>query len=146
MESILLSVKTQLGIPEEMTEFDSIILMNINSAIMALHQLGVGGIFVVKSKDDTYDDYLGVDATKYNMVPMYLYYKTRLSFDTPTNSFMIQAIKDQISEIEYRLQVYAESGILSSVAPILPDNEYEPSIPDPENEGGENQNGLRFSG
>lgn len=154
MESILLSVKEQLGLSEEVTEFDDIVLSNINSAIITLYQLGVGPIFVVKSKDDTYEDYLGVDSVKFNMVPMYLYYKTRLGFDPPENSFMMQNVKDQIAELEFRLNVYAESGIMSAIAPVLPEDENEPSIPDPtppeqegpddDNEGGENQNGLRF--
>ena len=49
MESILTSIKKLLGIAEEYTQFDSDIIMHINSVFTTLTQLGVGpseGFFI----------------------------------------------------------------------------------------------------
>ena len=42
MESILTSIKKMLGIDEEYTHFDADVIMDINSVLMILTQLGVG--------------------------------------------------------------------------------------------------------
>ena len=42
MESILTSIKKQLGIAEEYTHFDTDLIMHINSVLSILTQLGVG--------------------------------------------------------------------------------------------------------
>ena len=53
-DSILNTIKKLLGICEDQTEFDSDIIVHINSAFMILHQLGIGpknGFFITDSKD-----------------------------------------------------------------------------------------------
>lgn len=102
--SILTSVKKLLGLAEENEEFDQDIIMNINSAILPLTQIGVGPKegFIVTSKDDTYESWLG-DMTHFQSVKMYLYYRTRLSFDPPTQTSVLECIKESIREIECRL-------------------------------------------
>ena len=42
MDSILTSIKKLLGIDEEYTQFDSDIIMHINTVFLNLTQLGVG--------------------------------------------------------------------------------------------------------
>lgn len=110
-DSILLSVKKLLGLTEENEAFDFDIIMNINSAIFTLTQLGVGPTsgFVVTGKEDRYEDWLG-DMTNLQAVKMYLYYKTRISFDSPTQGAVMQALKDQISELEFRLNCQVDPG------------------------------------
>lgn len=102
--SILSSVKKLLGLTEDNTEFDIDIIMNINSAITILNQIGVGPNegFVVTSKEDTYEDWLG-DMKNLQSVKLYLYYKTRLSFDPPTQGSLIETLKEEIRELECRL-------------------------------------------
>lgn len=104
MDSILLSVKKLLGLTEEVEEFDQDIIININSAIVTLTQIGVGPStgFIITSKEDTYQQWLG-DVSYVNMVNMYLYYKTRLSFDPPTQTALLESLKEQIRETECRL-------------------------------------------
>lgn len=111
MDSILLSVKKLLGLTEENEEFDFDIIMNINSAILTLTQLGVGPTsgFVITGKEDRYEDWLG-DMTNLHAVKMYLYYKTKISFDSPTQGSVMQALKDQISELEFRLNCQVDPG------------------------------------
>lgn len=110
-DSILNSVKKQLGLFPEQKEFDPEIIMNINSAILTLNQLGVGPqfeVFVLENETQTYDDYLGVDSSETPYVKMYLYYKTKMSFDPPTSSIVAEALKTQIAEIEWRLNVQVD--------------------------------------
>lgn len=109
--SILNSVKKQLGILPEMTEFDPDIIMNINAAILTLKQLGVGPQDVpyqVEDDTQTYDEFLGEDSQEIPYVKMYLLYKTRIGFDPPQSSIVMEAIKANIAELEWRLNVQVD--------------------------------------
>ena len=111
MDSILCSVKKLLGYEPEYTEFDPDILANINAAIFSLRQLGVvSSSFSVTSETDTYADLLGADESDiFGEVAMYIYNKTKLGFDPPANSFVVEAVKEQIKEAEWRLEIHASS-------------------------------------
>lgn len=104
-ESILNSVKKLLGIPIDFHEFDSDIIMNINAAIFALRQIGVGPEegFTITGEGETYEDFLGPDNKEIPQVKMYLFYKTKLSFDPPTSGTVTECIKEFIREAECRL-------------------------------------------
>lgn len=106
-DSILTSVKKLLGIEEDMDAFDVDILMNINAALFTLKQIGVGSAigFTVESKNDTFHDFLGDNKKLIDQVKMYLYYKTKLGFDPPTNPSLLESIKAMIQEAEWRLLV-----------------------------------------
>lgn len=109
-DSILNSVKKLLGIEPDFTEFDIDVMMNINAAIMTLNQLGVGPSdgYTVTSADDTYEDFLGEDNEETPQVKMYLFYKTRLGFDPPQSSVVVEAIKEMIRETEWRLNIQVD--------------------------------------
>lgn len=111
MASILNTTKTALGITVEDTNFDSDLLMHINSALMAVQQLGIGPIegFLISSEADDWEDLLGA-RLDLEAVKLYIYLKVRLAFDPPQNSFLVEAIKNQITELEFRLNVQAEGG------------------------------------
>lgn len=108
-ESILLSVKKLLGIEPDYTQFDADIIMNINAALQTLMQLGIGPEtgFFISGETETYKDYLG-DDSRWQMVKMYLYQKTKLGFDPPQSSSVLEALKQSIKESEYRLNVQIE--------------------------------------
>lgn len=112
MDSILTSTKKFIGIEEDYTHFDPDILMNINSAMMSLMQLGVGPKtgFVVQDKNDTWPTLLG-GRTDLEAVKQYIFMKVRLSFDPPQNSFLVTAMEKQIAELEWRLNVQAEGAV-----------------------------------
>lgn len=111
-ESILTSVKKLLGIDETCEEFDIDVMLNINAAIFTLRQLGVGPAdgFTVTSKNATYSDFLGEDATLIPDVKMYLYYKTKLGFDPPASATVMECIKEMIRECEWRLNAEVDPG------------------------------------
>lgn len=110
MNSILNSVKKNLGIESSYHDFDQDIIMNINSAIFTLTQFGIGpdNGYIVQDEKDTYFDYLGTAEPFYQAIKMYLTFRTRLGFDPPTSSYVLESIKDQIKELEWRLLVMTE--------------------------------------
>lgn len=110
MGSILTSIKKLLGIAEDYEHFDSDIIMHINSAFMILNQLGVGPseVFAIENKDAVWTDFIS-DITKVEAVKSYIYLKVKLLFDPPLSSAVMESIKQMISELEWRLNVAAES-------------------------------------
>lgn len=111
MNSILNSVKVQLGLDTELNDFDSEILMHINSAITILRQLGVGPEkgFIVTSSEETYDQYLGEGSLETPMVKIYLARKVKLGWDSVnSSSYFINLLKDEIAELEWRLNAQVD--------------------------------------
>lgn len=110
MDSILTSIKKLLGIDEEYEQFDSDLIMHINSVFSVLMQLGVGPAngFSIEDGSATWNSFIS-DNTKIEMVKSYVYLKVRLLFDPPTGSALIESINNQIKEFEWRLNVAAES-------------------------------------
>ena len=106
MDSILTSVKKQLGIAEEYTHFDPDIIMHINSAFSILNQLGVGPPDGFSISDDSSDwtDFIG-DSKNLELVKTYVGLKVRLIFDPPTSSAVMEAIKQNLAELEWRISV-----------------------------------------
>lgn len=110
MESILTSIKKLLGITEEYTHFDSDIIIHINTTFMVLNQLGVGpkNCFRITGDSEIWDDFL-LDAWDLESVKTYVYLKVKLVFDPPLSSSAVESINRMISELEWRLNMVAES-------------------------------------
>lgn len=109
MESILTSTKRVLGLSENDTSFDLDIVTHINAAFSTLNQLGVGpedGFFIENNTSEWAD--LGLPANQLHSVKSYIYLKVRMYFDPPTTSYHINAMKEQITELEWRLNVFRE--------------------------------------
>lgn len=104
IDSILNSVKKNLGITEEYTHFDPDIIMHINTVFSILAQLGVGSEdgFSIADETAVWSDYLP-DSPKLNFVKSYVYLKVRLLFDPPTNSSVTEATNRMIDELEWRI-------------------------------------------
>ena len=104
-ESILTSIKKRLGITEDYTVFDQDIIMDINTVIMILNQMGVGATnFHIVDKTATWEDFIGTENTILEMVKSYIYLKVRLIFDPPTTGGgVLDATNDMIAELEWRL-------------------------------------------
>lgn len=109
-ESILISIKKLLGIGRDYDNFDSDIIMHINSVFMVLSQLGVGPEkgFRIEDKGDIWSDYIS-DDDNLDAVKSYIHLKVKLLFDPPLNSAVLEAMKQTINELEWRLNVEAES-------------------------------------
>lgn len=118
-DSILLTIKKMLGIAEEYHAFDIDLIVNINSVFLTLNQLGVGPEvpYQINGEKETWKDFLKRDGQKFSGVETYVYLKTRLLFDPPTNSFLVEAIEKQCNELEWRLNVQAEGGMKSGNVP-----------------------------
>jgi hypothetical protein len=110
MESILTSIKKLLGIAEEYEHFDADIIMHINSVLMILNQLGVGPAegFSIEDDTSTWMEFLP-DTTSLEAVKTYVHLRVKLLFDPPLNSSVIESINRMISELEWRINLAAES-------------------------------------
>ena len=112
-DSILTSVKKQLGIEAEYKHFDANIIMHVNSVFSILKQMGVGPSsgFSIEGDTETWDSFIGEDLASFAMVKSYMYLKVRLLFDPPISSAAIEAMNRQISELEWRLFVEADPAL-----------------------------------
>lgn len=110
-ESILDSVKKYLGIEPEYTHFDPDIIMLINSGISKLTQLGIGPEtgFEISDRTTHWDDLIG-DAKNLSIVKRYLCIEVKLAFDPPSNSFLVNSLKDIQKEDEWRITCMVDSN------------------------------------
>lgn len=111
MESILTSIKKLLGIDENYVEFDTDIIIHINSVLMALTQIGVGPAegFAIMDEYATWEDFIG-DKLYLNSVKSYMYLRVKLLFDPPLSTAALDSLKKLADEFEWRLQVAAENN------------------------------------
>lgn len=111
MNSILNSIKKRLGISEEYEHFDDDIIMDINSVFSILTQMGVGPStgFIISDQDAEWTDFME-DMIKLEFVKTYVYLKVRLMFDPPQSSAVTESINRQISELEWRIFIQADSA------------------------------------
>lgn len=112
-ESILKSVKSDLGISDSETAFDSDVLMNINAVFSVLYQIGVGDKAVSissENEDITWSDAFADDQDLIDMIRTYTYMRSRIIFDPPSSSFVLDALTKQIQEYEWRIKEQAEGG------------------------------------
>lgn len=110
-DNILASVKKMNNILADDTSFDQELIMFINSALMVLMQEwhGMDHAFRLEDGTETWDDLLGED-TDYEGVKELIGLKVRLMFDPPSNSTVLQAITDQIKDLEWRLYLWKDNN------------------------------------
>lgn len=120
-ESILKSTKKNLNLPDDYDVFDPDVIMHINSVFSTLHQLGLGPAQGFEIEDDqaVWNDFT-LGSLPLNAVKTYIFLRVRLLFDPPATSFHIQALKEQILELEWRLNVQREGAIWDHQATGLP--------------------------
>ena len=106
MDSILTSIKKLLGIAEDYEHFDADLIIHINSIFSILTQLGVGPSdgYSISSKTETWADFIP-DLSQIESVKTYVYLRVKLIFDPPLSSAVMEAMKQTISELEWRLNV-----------------------------------------
>lgn len=103
-ESILTSIKKLLGIAEECTDFDKDLIININSTLMILTQLGVGPLegFVIEDSTATWGEF-EPNIKQMALVKTFVHLKVRLVFDPPMSTAVLESMKEIIKETEWRL-------------------------------------------
>lgn len=112
MDSILTSIKKLLGIDESDTDFDIDVTIHINSALSVLHQLGVGPTsgFAVRDASALWSDFIPANNQHLQDVKTYIYLKVKLVFDPgQLSAAVITAMKEEIKELEWRLNVASET-------------------------------------
>lgn len=110
MDSILTSIKKMLGIAEDYTQFDADLIMHINSVFLNLTQLGVGpeSGFTIEDEYTEWTDFIS-NSAQLQAVKSYMYLKVKLLFDPPLSTAVIESTNRMIAELEWRLNVAAES-------------------------------------
>ena len=106
-ESILTSIKKLLMIDEMYEAYDADLIIHINTFLTRVHQLGIGqDKFFIRDKSSTWKDFLGEeDEIRYQQVKDYVFMRTRLIFDPPTNSSTTKALEENMRELEWLLYV-----------------------------------------
>lgn len=111
MDSILTSIKKLLGIAEDYEYFDSDIIMHINSVFAILTQMGVGPPegFSIEDEYAEWNDFIQ-DKQSLVSVKSYIHLKVKLMFDPPTSSALMESAQRMINELEWRLNLAAETN------------------------------------
>lgn len=124
VESILTSVKAQLGLAEGHTAFDTEITLFVNSVLSRLTQLGVGPAegFRIEDKSQTWESFLGADHNLLNNAKSYMGTRVKLMFDPPEIGFVLTAMKEQIEKDEWLLNVTVDNEVpVEEVASVEPE-------------------------
>ena len=115
-DSILDSVKKMCNVAEDDPSFDQDLILYFNSALMTIMQEwhGMDHAFRVVDGSETWDDLLA-DDTDFEGVKELVGLKVRMVFDPPSNSSVMQALKDEIQNLEWRLYIWKDMDRLNDV-------------------------------
>jgi len=107
--SILDSVKKDVGISPDDTAFDPDVIRCTNSALSILNQLGVGPEegFSIEDNTTTWDEFLG-NSKRLNLVKTYVSMKTKQFFDPPQTGPLATALDNSLKELEWRITIAAD--------------------------------------
>lgn len=109
------SVKKMIGFTKDYEAFDLDLLTEINTIFVILFQIGTDDVVTID--ETTTWASLGYSDETLNLVKSYVVAKCRMAFDPPQSGILKEALKDRISELEFRINVAADPG--------LPDKEKE---------------------
>jgi hypothetical protein len=115
-ESILESIRKLIGgaalAEGEVGPFDTDLIMHINTVLQILNQLGVGRKnFHITGTDEIWGQFLsGKTFRNLHMVKTYVYMKVRMMFDPPASGTLMQAMKENIAELENRINIEVDRG------------------------------------
>jgi hypothetical protein len=119
-DSILDSVKKVLNLASDYESFDQDIVMHINSVFSTINQLGVGpdAGYMIEDKEALWSDFLEGDL-RLNNIRTYMYLRVRMLFDPPTIGYLVEAMKEQIKELEWRINAQRESVAWTEPEPVI---------------------------
>lgn len=121
-KSILQDIRVAVGLDASTSDYDTDLLMHINSAIGKLNQNGVGNFLVVNDDITTWGDLQNPDQVEGNkyfqMVPLFVSLSTKLIFDPPPPS-AVQYHQMNIDQTLWRLKLAYEEPY---VAPVITDD------------------------
>lgn len=105
MRKMVLGMPINSESPDEPTAFDTDLIVNINGAFSTLTQLGAGPTsgFFITDANSKWSDFIPGEREDVEMIKMYVYLKTRLGFDPPTNSSATDQMEKNMKEYEWRI-------------------------------------------
>lgn len=108
VDSILESVKLDLGLTGDCTDFDTSLIGYINSVLFILWQMGITK--EVKEITDSSAVWSDVfeNVKDFNLIKNYVSQKVRYAFDPPVSGSAMDSLKNILQEMETRLYWYAE--------------------------------------
>lgn len=117
-KSILKNIRESVGLTPTNIDFDTELLMHINTAISKLNQNGIGKFIIVKDEESTWNeliDPLQTEGNKYSqMIPLYITLSTKLLFDPPPPS-NVQYHSTNAQELLWRLKILYEPPYVNPV-------------------------------
>lgn len=110
-DSILKSIKKLIGLDPDYTEFDTDLIIHINSVFLDLEQLGAGSQdgFFIEGSTETWEDFMPDDPLVLNSIKSYMYLKVKKLFDPPTSSSAMDSLNSLIDRFEWRINVAIEN-------------------------------------
>ena len=113
-DSILESVKASLGLPSDYNPFDAEIIMSINTVLSIVNQLGIGvyGYEISAESPGSWEEFLEdeiLDTISINAVKTYVAKRTMMLFDPPTSGILMNAMNENIKELEWRIVCMKET-------------------------------------
>lgn len=107
-DSILQSVKASLGLPKDYNPFDNEIIMHINTVLGIVNQLGIGTYGYQISSDDegSWEEFFAPESAESIFIPevkTYVSKRTMMFFDPPTSGILMNAMNENIKELEWRI-------------------------------------------
>ena len=106
--SILNSVKKDIGVGLDYDHFDPEIITAINTAFSSLNQIGAGpdAGFSISDETTEWSDYISdPDSPTLGFVKSFVSKKAKMLFDPPTSSALMEAMKENLKELEFRINV-----------------------------------------
>ena len=104
-DSILQTVKDQIGIDRKNVDFDPDLIMCINPILYILYQEGLtDDNYEIQDDTTTWDQILLNEKTPeaLNVMVKWVGLRTKILFDPPTSSTLLQALKESAAELEWR--------------------------------------------
>jgi hypothetical protein len=106
--SILEDIKTLIG-PDIDDDFDTDLIIHINTVLGILNQVGVGPTdgFAISGSQETWEQFIG-NAMLLSEARSFVYLKVRLMFDPPSSAAAIENMQKLCDELIWRIQVKAD--------------------------------------
>lgn len=114
-ESILESIKKLLGVAVFDNSFDQDIIVDINSVLLILWQMGVGPSrpFRITGPNERWFDFIpDKDMEELEIVKSFIHLRVAQLFDPPQNSIVETSRKELIDELAWRLYTASDSDII----------------------------------
>lgn len=102
-DSILNTTKKLLGIPSDVEDFDTDLIIYINTVFSNINQMGIGPTkcFKITGNTETWQDF--DKRWDMELLKTYIYLKVKAMFDPPANNQLAESYDNIAKEQEFRL-------------------------------------------